>query len=374
MKNKFPRKSEQRKLKKNEGLLSEILTQQSPLDNLVSQIPSSMMRWSLLDIYLMTRALETTSISRALEIGKKFHFTPSRRHLLDMNHLMMEQFGGMKLFDDTRHGFIILTEAGKAFTAQMNLALKTMCESLHNVRTESGKRIKVAATQFMMIPVTGFLHEWKLNLESGSEIDVEQIRTAELETKLLSRQADLVFSACIVRNDGTKEINQELEFQPVKQLEENIGILTNIPNLKINDAAAFKSLLKSAYFALPERGLIHEFTRELCEKYPELETSQIKWVKDVLIGIVTLQSGYVHEGRSRGCMFMLEGAAEWTERLWIGDDGAKLSFVSLPNGIFEKKIQIGVFRRKDDSSFDKTHPLQKCWQLFQENYNKAKPK
>jgi hypothetical protein len=341
------------------------------LDKLVATTPPAMMKWSLEDVYLMHYALEHQSVQRALDMGKTtFHFGPSRRPLDHMNDATKSFLGGEPLFERGQHGVILPTETGKNFMREMQNVIMKFCESIHKIRVDRGKLIRVGATQFMMAAVTRVYPAWAKITGNDGQIDLELIRTAEVENKLLTREADLVFSACIEDKEGNAAINQNLEFQAIPGSEENIGILTNLKNLEIKNIDGFRQLLRDAYFILPERGLMHEFTRDLTDRYPELEKKRIKPCKDVFFGICILQSKTAHEGCDTGCMLMLKGAADWTQRIWSQRGYPKLTYRPLPKDVFDKVIRIGLFRRKVDADLEESHTLQRCWKVFREAYSK----
>jgi DNA-binding transcriptional LysR family regulator len=333
------------------------------LDRLVRQV-RNLMHLSPEDIYLTIYALENSSLERAEDVkGEVFQTRGARARIKKVNEVLKDYLRIDDLFIE-RYGAIKATESGRIFVREMANVITHFCEALDQIRVNRGRLIRIAATTFMMESICKVYPKWRKILEDG-KIELNLIKTAEVEKSLLNHEADLVFGACAGPIDDSPSVHKGLEFYPIKN--ETVGILTNISQIEIRDEDDFRRLLKRARLVIPERGLMYDFAQSLFKRYPEASQRSIEWCNDVFFGLSILENEIVADA----CMFVLEGVAFWIQGIQKSKTAnqAKLVYVPLPLSLLDQTVYVGLFRRQIDSKLDEGHPLQRFWKVFCEEYS-----
>lgn len=334
------------------------------LEDLIKEL-HPVLRLSLEDLYFTLYAMKNNSISRAVELQNSLvNIKNARSQIKKAKDIFKDTFGEELYIE--KYGKIIPTEYGELYISEIELVLKILLSSLYKVKINYGRTIKIAASQFMMDLVCQIYPIWQRELK-GINIDLQLIRTSEMESGLNNRHFDLGFGATIDNGHGEPVVNKDLEFAGTKI--ERVGILTNKDNPQFKSEQDFLTLIRRGSLILPKSGLIKEYTELLEKKYPDLMINKINWCHDIFFGISLMQNNVI----PHGIMFVLEGAAEWTKSIWTRENqsiGLKsLKYIILPAKIYSPSVFVGLFRRKIDSELKNNHPLQVCWNTFEEKFS-----
>lgn len=317
------------------------------------------------DLYLTNYALKLESIEKARKHKEELISSKgSQDTIKKVNEKFTRFLNGDKLFDDPKHGSIIPTKIGREFSHIIDNSFKEMMDGFHRIRVDSGKVICIGATQFMMNAVTTIYPEWKKNI-SDVKIDLQLIRSAEVESSLIGRKTDLVFGATIGENNKAINISKVLDFYPINR--DRLGILTNIKDFRLEKPSDFINYINNYKKIIPEQGIIHDYVKYIPYINDDSNSNNINWCNDIFFGISILKNNISPDS----FMFILEGAANWTQYIWKTKTDKrfpKLSFHLIPDGILEKEVLVGLLKRKDSNALPKNHPIQKCWTIFEDYY------
>lgn len=281
-----------------------------------------------------------------------------------LNRYFKELCGEILVQKGNRGEKFSFTETGKEVVTWSLGMLESWIEHIDQRRQSIGKKLVIATTAFTL-PLLDLVWD-DVNRELGGSVklEVKPIHTKDFWPTLRARDADLVLGAVVAAQD---KIDVPKDFAFIEWNRDTLEILTNLEIHDLHNQPVTKEQLQSCPLILPSAGIIMDFMRKVYGEHDcarlHIETS----ISDVHYGLNLLKSGVV-----RGCMVVVKSVGQLAKKnppptLTREPKGKNLRLLLPGKGLADVEIVSGLIARKADlEQYEKKHPLNIFWHLFEE--------
>ncbi len=276
---------------------------------------------------------------------------------LDTLNATFTSLCGERLLDlETGRGKPVqFTPTGEAVVVLARQFLDGSLETIDKRRREIGKKLTAASTTGMLAKIARLWPKWQERARGAFDLQLEQIRTYDIEGYLNTGRVDLVFSGRIDQGDMGLYRG---EFEFLKWSQGNRIVLVSNHTRMPSDPVSMSDIEDgSVPVLLPNRGIIRDLVESILRgNLQNLSVAAI--IDDLYFG-----RGLLRNNIYQAAMFVVEPIANWL--IQDQSDMGDIRFHKYEiKGIENYTITDGVFRRRDAVQYGSNHPINLCWEII----------